>query len=258
MRTLNRMYTMGRRQRFHFAGAVYHAMARGVDKRDVFLDDRDRLDFLQRMRGLEVSVGAEVLAYCLMNNHFHLAIRVGAVALSSFMQRLEGHYSSWFNHRHKREGHLFQGRFKAFNCLDDRYFTRLIPYIHMNPVRAGLVEFPWEWRWSSFTGTEPIADDLSDFEPWPKEGTREIEVILRAEKGIVSLDSIADSIRAETGFDSSALKAHIFPRALIAARQRFVEESIRAGYSQCRIADWLGSTRSAISRFAIKVGKWEV
>jgi REP element-mobilizing transposase RayT len=248
------MIIVGRRQRFHFAGAVYHAMARGVDKRDIFLDDRDRLNFLQRMSDLETSAGAKVLAYCLMNNHFHLAIRVGAVTLSSFMQRLEGHYGAWFNHRHKREGHLFQGRFRAFNCLDDRYFARLISYIHMNPVRAGLVRYPWEWRWSSFTGTEPIADDLSDFDPWPEEGTREIEFILRAEKATTSLESIAALVHAETGFDTAALRARRFIRPLIAARRKFVEESVRAGYSQCRIASWLGSTRSAISRFARKVG----
>ena len=245
---------MGRRQRFHFVGAVYHAMARGVDGRDIFIDDADRVEFLNRMRFLESSTGAKVLAHCLMNNHFHLAIRIEEVTLSSLMQRLLGHYSSWFNLRHGRQGHLFQNRYKALLCMDERYLSRLIQYIHMNPVRAGFVEAPWDWPWSSFTGSAPLADDLSDFDPWPTEETQEFDLIRRAENGRISLDSIAESLRIETGFDSAALKARRYERSLIAVRRKFVEDSIRAGHNQRSIADWLGSTRSAISRFAQKVG----
>ena len=229
-------------------------MARGVNRRDIFIDDEDRLDFMSRIRLLEKSAGAKVLAHCLMGNHFHLAIRVGAVPLSSFMHRQVGGYSRAHNFRHGRTGHLFENRYKAFLCTDDRYLARLIPYIHMNPVRAGLVAAPWEWRWSSFTGTALYADDLSDFNPWPEEGTREFELIRREERGQPSFGLIAESVRLETGLDSDALKSCLRARRLIAARRKFVEYSIASGYSQRNIADWLGSTCSAISRFA---QKWE-
>ncbi len=245
---------MGRPQRFHFNGAIYHAMARSVDRRDIYTDDTERIQFLKRMRRLEENAGAKILAYCLMNNHFHLAIQVGTVTLSSIMQRLEGHYGSWFNHRHGRDGHLFQGRFKAFNCLDERYLFRLIPYIHMNPVRAGLVKHPGDWPWSSFTGRGAPADDLSDFDPWPKDGTREFDLTRLAQTKKASLESISERVAAETGFGAGTLRARGYARPLIAARRMFVGESLRAGYSQRAIAEWLGSTRSAISRFALKVG----
>ena len=245
---------MGRLPRFHFVGAVYHVMARGVDRRDIFIDDIDRFDFIERLRIIEENSGASVLAHCLMGNHFHLAIRVGRAPLSSIMHRLLSRYGRRFNFRHGRVGHLFQNRYQALLCMDERYLARLIPYIHMNPVRAGLVNAPWEWPWSSFKGTAPLADDLSDFDPWPKEGTRDFDLIRNGQQAQQGLDEIGEKIQRETGFELEDLRAHRYGRALIAARRRFVEDSIQAGHSQHSIATWLSSTRSAISRFASKVG----
>src|SRR6185503_15252840 len=90
-----------------------------------------------------------ILAYCLMGNHFHLAMRVGNIPLSRIMHRMLTTYAMAFNFRHDRTGHLFQARYKAILCLDDAYLLGLVRYIHLNPVRAGLVPKPENWPWSS-------------------------------------------------------------------------------------------------------------
>ena len=141
---------MPRPPRIHYAGAVYHVMARGVDGREIFADDSDRQTFLATTRGLKRETDCSVLAYCLMGNHFHFAIRVGRTPLSRIMHRLLTVYAMAFNFRHDRQGHLFQARYKSVLCLDDAYLIALIRYIHMNPVRRGLVSSPELWAWSSF------------------------------------------------------------------------------------------------------------
>ncbi len=95
-----------------------------------------------------------IYAYCLMPNHFHLALKVSAVPLGSLMQRILTGYSITFNHRHDRTGHLFQARYKSIPCLEDRYLLSLINYIQMNPVRAGLVKSAADWSWSSRSPVE--------------------------------------------------------------------------------------------------------
>lgn len=157
---------MPRKPRIHFPGAVYHAMARGVERRPIFADDHDRRRFLDLMCRHERELGAKIIAYCLMGNHFHLAIRVAASTLGTFMQRLNGDYAGGFNHRHDRVGHLFESRYKDKLCLDDRYLLTLIHYIHMNPVRAGMVSHPGDWPWSSFKPTDGPFPNLDGFVPW--------------------------------------------------------------------------------------------
>ena len=124
-------------------------MARGVDGREVFVDDLDRRDFLGTILGLKSQTNCSIIAYCLMGNHFHLAIKVGTTPLSHIMHRLLTAYVIGFNARHAREGHLFQARYKSVLCLDDSYLIALVRYIHMNPVRAGLTVGPEDWPWSS-------------------------------------------------------------------------------------------------------------
>ncbi|MCR4295507.1 MAG: transposase, partial [Elusimicrobia bacterium] len=121
-------------------------MAKGVDGRAIYTDDADRIGFLKSLNRIVNESGASVLAYCLMGNHFHLAIKVGAVPLSSVLQRILTSHALTFNIRHDRTGHLFQARYRSNLCLTDAYLTALIRYIHMNPVRAGLVSRPEDWE----------------------------------------------------------------------------------------------------------------
>jgi REP element-mobilizing transposase RayT len=140
---------MPRPPRLEFPSALYHVTARGNERRALFRDDRDRDMYLARMSFYHRRFRFQLLAYCLMTNHVHLAIRTGPVPLSKIMAGLHASYAEWFNRRHRRVGHLFQGRYKAFLVQEDRYLHALIRYIHHNPVQAGLVKRARDYKWSS-------------------------------------------------------------------------------------------------------------
>ena len=141
---------MARPLRLEYENGVYHVTARGNERKKIFLDDRD---FRKMMALLEKNVerhGVRLFCFALMNNHYHLLIQTPAANLSDFMHGVQSHYTGYFNWRHERDGHLFQGRYKALIVEKDAYLMRLSRYIHLNPVRAGLVDLPEKWRWSSY------------------------------------------------------------------------------------------------------------
>jgi REP element-mobilizing transposase RayT len=140
---------MARPTRIEFPGALYHVTARGNERKAVFRDDADRAKYLERLSHYRDSLGFKLLAYCLMDNHVHLAIESGEAPLSRIMARLQSSYTQYFNRRHRRVGHLFQGRYKAFLVERDRYALGLLRYIHENPVKAAVARRPADYRWSS-------------------------------------------------------------------------------------------------------------
>lgn len=141
---------MGRPLRIEYAGAHYHVTARGNEKKDVFKSQRDREQFLSYLESAVVRYSAIIHAYCLMNNHYHLLLETPAGNLSKIMQHINGAYTNYFNVKRKRSGHLFQGRYKAILIDADEYAKELSRYIHLNPVRAGMVLRPEDYRWSSY------------------------------------------------------------------------------------------------------------
>ncbi len=140
---------MPRPLRLEAEGAVYHVIARGNERKAVFRDDRDRQAYLDRLIRCRERFGLRLLAFCLMGNHLHLAVERGPVKLSRVMLTVQSGYTQWFNRRHGRVGHLFQGRYKAFLVEKDRYLLALLRYIHRNPLEAGLVERAEQFAWSS-------------------------------------------------------------------------------------------------------------
>jgi putative transposase len=126
---------MPRRVRVEFPGAVYHVMARGNELREVFRDDQDRQRFLECLEEAGQRFGWRVHAYCLMPNHYHLVLGTPRANLSRGMGWLQTTYTTRFNARHRRRGHLFQGRFKAQLVEADEYARWLVEYVHLNPVR---------------------------------------------------------------------------------------------------------------------------
>ena len=150
---------MARKARIHIPGGLYHVMLRGNGGQDIFFcpEDRYRL-FILIQEGIE-RFGHRVHAFCLMGNHIHLAIQVSDIPLSRIMQNLSFRYTRWINSSYKRMGHLFQGRYKALLVDKDSYLLELVRYIHLNPVRASLVDDPDEYEWSghrSYLGKEHI------------------------------------------------------------------------------------------------------
>jgi REP element-mobilizing transposase RayT len=140
---------MARPLRIDYPDTFYHVLSRGNEKRPIFYEPQDYLQFLELLEKTAEKFHVEIHAYVLMENHYHLLIKTRQGNLSRAIQWLGVSYTGWFNRRHKRSGHLFQGRFKSFLIEDDRYFTAMCYYIHGNPVRAGIVKEVTAYKWSS-------------------------------------------------------------------------------------------------------------
>jgi REP element-mobilizing transposase RayT len=141
---------MARKPRVHFPGALYHVIARGNRHQPIFFDEYDCERYLYLLREYKRRFCFLLYAYVLMENHLHLLMEVEELPLSRIMHDLQFRYTHKFNSRHKKDGHLFQGRYKAILCDRDTYLLELSAYIHLNPVRAGIIENPRDYRWSSY------------------------------------------------------------------------------------------------------------
>ena len=130
---------MPRQPRLDAPGALHHVMGRGIERTNIFRIDRDRDDFLNRLANQCMDGNLIVYAWCLLSNHFHLLVRTGRQPIFRSMKKLLTGYVVNFNLRHKRTGHLFQNRYKSIICEEDPYLLELTRYIHLNPVRAGMV-----------------------------------------------------------------------------------------------------------------------
>lgn len=149
---------MPRKPRLHYPGAVYHVILRGNSGQDVFFDAADRTRFFLLLQESVERFGYRIHAFCLMTTHTHLALQVGDIPLSRIMQNIGFRYTQFINRKYQRTGHLFQGRYKALLIDADSYLLELIRYIHLNPVRAGMVRSPDEYPWSShpyYSGDSP-------------------------------------------------------------------------------------------------------
>ena len=141
---------MARPLRIEYSGAYYHVINRGNAGENIFIDKLDREKFLEYLaKGVERYI-TRIHTYCLMSNHYHVLIETPQANLSVAIQWLNVSYSVYFNKRHRRKGHLFQGRFKAILLDANEYLILLSRYIHLNPVRAKMVTHPLEYSWSSY------------------------------------------------------------------------------------------------------------
>lgn len=144
---------MARPLRLEFPGAVYHVTARGDRREDIFLDEADRVAFLGLLEKVCERFNWRIHAYCLMTNHYHLVIETPDGNLSSGMRQLNGVYTQRFNRRHRRVGHVLQGRYRAILVDKDAYLLELARYVVLNPVRAAMVTTAGQWPWSSYRAT---------------------------------------------------------------------------------------------------------
>ena len=141
---------MPRHARLDAAGSLHHVIIRGIARREIFRGDDDRTDFVGRLFVLLPETTTACYAWALMSNHAHMLLRTGDVPLSTLMARLLTGYAAGFNRRHRRSGHLFQNRYKSIICQEEPYLKELLRYIHLNPLRAGIVPdyeslcfYPW-------------------------------------------------------------------------------------------------------------------
>ncbi len=141
---------MARPLRITFSGAFYHITARGNERKQVFKSRRDREKFLNYLSSATERYHARIHAYCLMDNHYHLLMETPQGNLPQIMRHINGAYTTYFNIKRNRAGHLFQGRYKAILVEKDEYAKELSRYLHLNPVRAKMVESPADYQWSSY------------------------------------------------------------------------------------------------------------
>jgi len=141
---------MPRKARITITGAIHHIMSRGIEGKPIFLDDEGRRIFLDTLQSLLEKTGYLLYAWCLMENHYHLLIRVNEYPLGSFMRVLNGRYAQYFRKKSGTRGYLFQDRYKSIVTQDQNYIEEMVRYIHLNPVRAGICAtikqldtYPW-------------------------------------------------------------------------------------------------------------------
>ncbi len=278
---------MGRPPRLCERGAIFHLTSRGNGGQAIFLDNRDFEKFLAVLVEAKRRMLCRVFAYCLMTNHFHLVLRLDRCSVSTTMQYLLTRYASWFNFRRRRTGHLFQGRFKSMLCARDAYLLELLRYVHLNPVRAGLVSRPELWPWSGhrellglthgeiadaafplslFDRAGDSARDAyrrfidegmaggTSFEPvFGPAGSAGIELPegQRSEpEPSPSLAELGREIEAETGISIRALSGPSRARRVTAARRDLVRRAIGEGCAPSAVAAFLNRSASAVSKAA--------
>lgn len=146
---------MPRIGRLHIPGGYYHLMGRGLERRNIFSDEADKRDFLCRLGKALDHNEMQCLAWALMSNHYHLLVRVRSTPLCKLMSSVLGGYAGSYNSRHRRVGYVFQNRYKSVLCDSDNYLLQLIRYIHLNPVRAGMlenIESLAHYKWTGHSG----------------------------------------------------------------------------------------------------------
>jgi REP element-mobilizing transposase RayT len=183
---------MPRQARLDAPGVLQHVMARGIERRKIFWDDKDRTSFLERLAVILEETQTQCYAWTLIPNHFHLILRTGPTPLSTVMRRLMTGYAVTFNHRHRRAGHLFQNRYKSVVCEEENYLLELTRYIRLNPLRAGLVEdlnaldkHPWSGH-SVLMGKlqNPLIPEMKETSQPERQGQPEKPSLTLAEKTV--------------------------------------------------------------------------
>jgi putative transposase len=155
---------MPRQARLDAPGILHHVMIRGIERRKIFINDRDRKDFLDRLARLLPATETACYAWVFMKNHAHFLFRTGLAPLSMVMRRLLTGYAVSFNLRHKRHGQLFQNRYKSIVCQEDAYFKELVRYIHLNPIRGKIIPGVKELNKFPYCGHSTVMGKIE--RPW--------------------------------------------------------------------------------------------
>lgn len=156
---------MARKTRPWYPGAVYHIMARGNHQQDIVGDESDFEVLLEMLKRTSLRYGTSIHSFCLMTNHYHLLIETTDEPVWKIMKQLNQHYAEYFNSKHQCVGHSFQDRYRSALVKDTPYFLSASRYIHLNPVKARMVDYPQAYRWSSygsFVGTDRLNFVVTD------------------------------------------------------------------------------------------------
>lgn len=203
---------MARRPRLQINGAIYHVMSRGNRKSPIYDDAIDHQRFLDIVEIAAARYEVRVLADVEMNNHYHLVLDTPRGNLSAAMRYINGVYTQYSNRRHRRTGHVFEGRFVSRLVGDDLYLRTVVKYVAMNPVAAGLVIDPGDWVWSSYRATAGLADPRPflhlDWMEWVFECRRRATAQLRY-RAFVSAPAVGDEAIDTDVLGSAAVESSV-------------------------------------------------
>ncbi len=233
---------MARKPRIDQVG-FYHVINRGVEKRDIYLDDKDRCRFLEIIDESAELFDFSIHSYCLMTNHYHLLLKTCKENLSLIMRQINSKYSIYFNRKINRVGPLWQGRFKSWFIYNEKYLAALIKYIELNPVKAQITKKAGEYRWAMSTRVENLecADfglmDTIDFKlGMSDKETQNVEAVFGAMLEVKGR-SVVNKVK-------KSLSEH-FDKV---RREVAVANAIKDGYTQVDIGKYLGLSNIAVSR----------
>lgn len=279
---------MARHPRVHVSGLLYHVMARGNNGQEIYSEKKDYEVFLEQLREARQRYPFYLYAYVLMPNHFHLLLEVMELPTARIMQSLLTGYVRRFNRKHRRKGHLFQGRYKAIVCDRDSYLLELVRYIHLNPLRARLVRRPADWQWSGhgeYLGTsknglidagavmeefktpnryeafvragvkEPYREEWHPGDHAPFLGKEDFVKKVAAPKRQngatrpAKLDVLLKAKAREAGLKPQAVARPGKSRTIGEVRRDFIEAAVlEQGYQASEVAIFLGCHASSVSR----------
>lgn len=246
---------MPREPREHIADAILHLIARGVEGKDLFRDDRDRRFFMRTLRAAFDLHRVRLLTDCLMTNHLHLLASPSDVPIGVAMHLLQTTYARYFNDRYGRVGYLFQGRYLSIPVRESRHLLTVADYITDNPVRAGLVARRDQWAWSSHSELLGDKRGLLSLEALPeiaRQSRDEFIALYRErarkvfEPANLTMEQMVDRAAALTGLTVDELLAGGRGAAFTLARRHVQRWGSAAGFTTPEIARVLGCTPEAL------------
>jgi REP element-mobilizing transposase RayT len=253
---------MARKARVNLAG-YHHIINRGVNKADIFFDNNDYKMFLDIVCKACKIYKVILHDYCLMSNHYHLLIETFKDNLSQFMKQINGNYAMYFNKRHKRSGHLWQGRYYSCYVANENYLYTLLRYIEQNPIEAKIVndikEYPYTLGSTIANGIKPIKCALNSklLKELEYKNIQEIIGIKLSDEELEILQKIKKQkiIKTNNGNKiayNKSLKEHFSKVTNKTDRNKKILEALDDGYTQIEIAKFLGLSRSLISKIVKK------
>ncbi len=221
----------------------YHIVNRGVERRTIYMDEDDRMQFLEILQESAEVYGFEIYSYVLMGNHYHLLIRTSALNLSLLMRQINSRYSMYFNRKYKRVGPLWQGRFKSWYVYDEQYLKSLVKYIEFNPIKANITQKIGEYRWAMSSRVVQIQGlnyeliERSNLkEKFSKKELQDIDHFFSTKLEVVH-EVIVPKVKA-------SLASH-FKNS---TREVGIAHAVKDGYTQQAIADHLGLSNVSVSK----------
>ncbi|MEA3373972.1 MAG: transposase [Campylobacterota bacterium] len=233
---------MARETRLDYPG-FYHVVNRGVERRDIFIDQEDHEVFLGYMQESALTYGFEIYSFCLMDNHYHLLLKTSRENLSDIMKSINARYTIYFNKKYKRVGPLWQGRFKSWYVYDEVYLDTLIRYIEYNPVKAGVVDRigKFFWSMSSYNVKLPMLHfelmDKIDF------------TVMFSDEEHVAINKLYNSkVDVDTKVLIEIKKSSLEHYFHTYSREFAIVHALKDGYKQTEIAHYLHLSNVAISK----------